>query len=987
MANENEMKVGLTVDYDQFLTKINQAVASIESSSHKMTTSMQKMSDGIDTHMKRAAEATRSSTEKITDSIEKMKWSIERFGAAFEAFEHMVSRLGAILAGGAIFKEQLDASMAWLGAIKHMSVALGITAEEASVLQVALHKVGLSSEEYVGTATKITRQIANNSKEFEHFGIEAKNLDGTWKNGQVLITEVVTAIGRYAEGTSRQIALTDLLKRANIDINKYFRLTTEFMEEERKKAEELNLVFGKDKIALLRGYKDAMADFNLVMESASLNIMPTLMVGLTNFAVILTKIPHYLKDAWTAHKELWEVILGLIAAYTIYTAWIWAAGTATIAWTAITVGAHVIVGAITTAVAFLTLCIEMQTIALGALTTAEILAAGGWVVVAILAIVTAMFGWRAVVNAVIDVLIGLWNILVKAFYAAKALAQALTGDLAGGAASWQKSLSIGVLDNTGGDHVKNIQDKIMGFFSPKPGADTGTRKSGEDLTAPTRTHGGKNESPYALAKTAYQEAMAAAELEADLANEKMGFDKKLALYKQYLETVTKTEKEQHEYKVGLYHLESDAKKDQLEMDKALLDKEMAEGRAKTEEFFKRRIDLLQREVELTKKGSKERIAAEIAVINALKEHEKLMKEIARVHTEGIRAANLAEIDLEDQKNAILVEYGLMTQETLDKNLIVHEEKRYQIKLQALQQMQAAEKDDQVKYEQIQNQIDELTAKHVQARLQLENNLFKEQNSVLLDFKGKMTSAFDGMFQDIMHGTFNLSKFIQRIADDLLSSITKKLSKSLTDNLFGGLLGGGGKNDEASKEQVKQTQITAVVSAGEKARALVVKSGSMAAAAAGAGAATAMINANQAAFTATLQMIEAMGAAIGSIQPEGPLLAAGITTGVAAAQAQLAAAAATAQGSISASYATIGSAAGGAEIGYDRLLQVHKEELVLPASISGGLKNMIQAFSTTNQVSVPVSVNGGGFSTGFAGALRGGIEDIVMQVLQREAARR
>ena len=224
--------------------------------------------------------------------------------------------------------------------------------------------------------------------------------------------------------------------------------------------------------------------------------------------------------------------------------------------------------------------------------------------------------------------------------------------------------------------------------------------------------------------------------------------------------------------------------------------------------------------------------------------------------------------------------------------------------------------------------------------------------------------------------------------DVVSRDPERFDVVVTDNLFGGLLGGGGKNDEASKEQAKQTQITAVVSAGEKARALVVKTGSMAAAAAGAGAATAMINANQAAFTATLQMIEAMGSAIGSIQPEGPLLAAGITTGVAAAQAQLAAAAATAQGSISASYATIGSAAGGAEIGYDRLLQVHKEELVLPASISGGLKNMIQAFSnTTNQVNVPVSVTGGGFSTGFAGALRGGIEDIVMSVLQREAARR
>ena len=84
-----------------------------------------------------------------------------------QGFQAAFGVLGAVLAGGAIFKEALGATKDWTGEVVGLARQLGVTTEQASGIAVALEHVGVSTDTYGGLVMKLTRQMRQNGDAFD----------------------------------------------------------------------------------------------------------------------------------------------------------------------------------------------------------------------------------------------------------------------------------------------------------------------------------------------------------------------------------------------------------------------------------------------------------------------------------------------------------------------------------------------------------------------------------------------------------------------------------------------------------------------------------------------------------------------------------------------------------------------------------------------------------------------------------------------------
>jgi hypothetical protein len=232
---------------------------------------------GLLSGLKAAEQAVASSSGYIRASLSGITDVVERIKLPF-------IELAAIMAGGMMFKEVIGGTVEWTNDIVTLSKRLGITTEEASGLKVALDHLGISSDEYGGILTKVTRQMRTNEQAFESMGIKTHDANGQWRNSQAVMTDVIARLNEMKPGTDRNVAAMALMGGRVGDLTNLLRLNADMIAESTAKAEAFHLIVGPDGEAKMLRYKGAMADLKLVMESLKVQVGNALIPTLTQLA-------------------------------------------------------------------------------------------------------------------------------------------------------------------------------------------------------------------------------------------------------------------------------------------------------------------------------------------------------------------------------------------------------------------------------------------------------------------------------------------------------------------------------------------------------------------------------------------------------------------------------------------------------------------------------------------------------------------------------
>ena len=191
----------------------------------------------------------------------------------------------AILGGGAMFKQMISTTKEVTGEIVKLKNSFGITAEEASVLRVALDDVFLTADDVTGAAARITKQLVKNEEAFKNLGVATRDNNGNFRSTADIMAETNSKLLEFKEGTDRNIEGVKIYGKGWEDARRTLKLTAEAMEEGKKRAAELHLVIGDQGLANMKEYKKAMKDIHDVTESLQVQIGIVMIPLLTELAV------------------------------------------------------------------------------------------------------------------------------------------------------------------------------------------------------------------------------------------------------------------------------------------------------------------------------------------------------------------------------------------------------------------------------------------------------------------------------------------------------------------------------------------------------------------------------------------------------------------------------------------------------------------------------------------------------------------------------
>lgn len=220
----------------------------------------QRIQDTIREASYNMAASTKAATDQMSAHFSKVTESFGKVNAMLGAFT-------AILAGGAAFKSGIDESNKLTGEAMKLGKQLGITATEASVLNVALGDVYVETDTMLAANQKLTKTLGTNEKAFKDLGVATRDQNGNFRSSLDIMLDTNTHLLKFKEGVDRNIEGQKIYGKQWGEIQGILKLNPILMEESRKKAEELGLMIGKENVEATLKYKASMNDVGDVLSA------------------------------------------------------------------------------------------------------------------------------------------------------------------------------------------------------------------------------------------------------------------------------------------------------------------------------------------------------------------------------------------------------------------------------------------------------------------------------------------------------------------------------------------------------------------------------------------------------------------------------------------------------------------------------------------------------------------------------------------------
>jgi hypothetical protein len=271
--------------------------------------------------MKKAAKAAADASKSIDTEF-------KRIGDTFSSITKYVAGFTAVLAGGGALKKFISDANSWNSEAGKMSKQLGITTQQASVLNVALNHLGIESSVYTDAAMKMSKNIQSNAQAFEVLGVKTRDAAGAYRPVTELMGEVNQKLIAIKNPIEQNIAGQQVYGKGWAEVRSILKLTTGVMSEAEIRAKQLGLIVGPEGVAMSKQYSEQMRDLNLVGKSLEMQFGNALLPTFTRmgkfmseegpqmgqvFATVLEGIGFAAGAVWLALKDMGDSIGALAA--------------------------------------------------------------------------------------------------------------------------------------------------------------------------------------------------------------------------------------------------------------------------------------------------------------------------------------------------------------------------------------------------------------------------------------------------------------------------------------------------------------------------------------------------------------------------------------------------------------------------------------------------------------------------------------------------
>lgn len=257
-ASDNVIEVGIGVDQSGVRSGMNAAASSISQTIKSIQDSFKGFAGAISSSMGSSASSTANATKQMADSFKSANVDITKSVSSMHGslMQFKGSLIGLAAAFG-VFKG-ISALKEEAAELTKLENILGINTEEANKLNVALHLVGLQTEDYTDMVFKLNRKLKESPESFEHSGIKIKDLNGKMLSQNEIMQNTIQRLQNTKAGLDRNTFAQDHFGRGVAEAIKLGKLNNDVMKDAAKLADEYG-------VGLDGRTKESVKKFNLEM--------------------------------------------------------------------------------------------------------------------------------------------------------------------------------------------------------------------------------------------------------------------------------------------------------------------------------------------------------------------------------------------------------------------------------------------------------------------------------------------------------------------------------------------------------------------------------------------------------------------------------------------------------------------------------------------------------------------------------------------------
>ena len=264
--SDNEVKVAVTAQTDQLTKGMQDGVSQVTAATDQLKSSVSDLNSHISSQITQAADTFTSKME-----------SMASIGASF----------GAMIAGYfsiSALKSSIDGVTSLANEIKSLQRVTGESAEDASVLNVALKMIGSDSDTYTSAVMKLNMHLKTGEGALNQLGVATRDSNHNLLDQTEIMNNALSAMAEYKEGTDRNQFAMYAFGKGAAEVQKLTLLNNDTMARAKQVAQDYGLIMTGQAVTGARSFSIEMKVLNLALEGMKVQIGQALMPAVMGLA-------------------------------------------------------------------------------------------------------------------------------------------------------------------------------------------------------------------------------------------------------------------------------------------------------------------------------------------------------------------------------------------------------------------------------------------------------------------------------------------------------------------------------------------------------------------------------------------------------------------------------------------------------------------------------------------------------------------------------
>ncbi|KQY51189.1 hypothetical protein [Lysobacter sp. Root494] len=254
------VSVRIEAQYQEFITATKLLKETFAGAMDGMRDELKAMSDQAKASMKNSESAAEQLANVVKGRFAGLNGIVAGVSTAW-------AQLAVVVGAGAFLGRAAQKSAELTTEAQKLGRALGVSATQASVINMALGDVNATSNDYLKLVRGLDQQLKVNEKTLQGYGVQTRDTNGAFRDQNTLVIEALEKLRGFKEGTDRNIAATQLFGKGVNVSSELLALNAERLEQAKQKATELGLIVGQENVQSSEKFRAAMNDMQDILDA------------------------------------------------------------------------------------------------------------------------------------------------------------------------------------------------------------------------------------------------------------------------------------------------------------------------------------------------------------------------------------------------------------------------------------------------------------------------------------------------------------------------------------------------------------------------------------------------------------------------------------------------------------------------------------------------------------------------------------------------